>query len=255
MKRLTGLASVSVVVLMIAAIASAQAPAASTVPAAPTVSAAPTVPAAPKVPAAPEVPAVPKVTTAPKVESSVAATPKVGTTLQNLQTVFLHESNAKAQYDAFATKADQEGFKSVAVLFRAAASSENVQITKCANLIKDMRAVATGDVKPPVVKSTAENLATALAGESAQKETLYSAFAKQGEIDKNVRAGYVFHGSIAAGKELAKMFQAALGNLNDWKAAGKEFLVCQVCGYPTMDMSLKQCPVCTAPREKFQDFK
>jgi len=44
-------------------------------------------------------------------------------TLDNLQTAYNGESNAEARYEAFAAKADEEGYKSVAALFRAAAKS------------------------------------------------------------------------------------------------------------------------------------
>ena len=48
-------------------------------------------------------------------------TESTGTTLDNLQAAFEGESNAAAKYSAYAVKADAEGYKGAAVLFRAAA--------------------------------------------------------------------------------------------------------------------------------------
>ena len=45
---------------------------------------------------------------------------------QNLKDAFAGESQANRKYLAFAKKADQEGFKQVAKLFRAAAEAETV---------------------------------------------------------------------------------------------------------------------------------
>ena len=48
----------------------------------------------------------------------------------------------------------------------------------------------------------------------------------------------------------AKLCQQALKELDGWKAA-KEFYVCTVCGYVSMDGKIKKCPVCAAPRSQF----
>ena len=53
----------------------------------------------------------------------------------------------------------------------------------------------------------------------------------------------------------AQYFQKALNELESWKPAGKEFLVCVICGYTTMDSKIMKCPVCAAPREKFDLVK
>ena len=47
---------------------------------------------------------------------------------QNLKDAFAGESQANRKYLAFAKKADQEGYKQVARLFRAAAEAETVHL-------------------------------------------------------------------------------------------------------------------------------
>lgn len=176
------------------------------------------------------------------------------TTLENLQTAFNGESNAKARYEAFAVKADAEGYAGVAGLFRAAALSESIHAAKHAKAIEALGAAAKADVKVPVVKTTKENLKEAVNGENHEAKAMYPAFLKKAEADKNQQAMYSFKGAMAAEKMHSKYYAQALASLKDWKTA-KKFLVCRTCGYTTMDMNIKVCPVCSQPREQFTEIK
>ena len=187
---------------------------------------------------------------------SVAAEAAGKTTLDNLQAAFNGESNAKAKYEAFAVKADAEGYKSVASLFRATAASETIHARKHAAAIKKLGAAPLATVGKPEVKSTKENLEAALAGETYEKETMYPDFIKQAQAEKNKGAVMSFKGALAAEAEHAKLYKQALGELEAWKPAGKEFMVCQICGYTLLaDPALLKCPVCSAPKEKFTLIK
>jgi rubrerythrin len=177
------------------------------------------------------------------------------TTLDNLQAAYNGESNAKVRYEAFATKADEEGYKGVASLFRAAAASEGIHLQSHAEAIRSLSAEPMADIKGPEVKSTRENLEAALKGETFEMETMYPEFVKQADAEKNSKAARSFKGAVAAEKEHAKFFKDALGNLESWKAEQKTFLVCTVCGFTSANLALKQCPVCTAPRSKFLEIK
>jgi rubrerythrin len=173
-------------------------------------------------------------------------------TLGNLQAAYNGESNAKAKYDAFAVKADEDGYKSVAALFRAASLSESIHAKKHAAVIKKAGAEPAATIGKPDVKSTKENLEAALAGESMEKETMYPAFVKQAEADKNAQAVRSFKGAMAAEVEHAKLYKQALAELEAWKPVGKEFMVCSVCGYTLLaDPALVKCPVCSVPKDKF----
>lgn len=191
---------------------------------------------------------------AASVLSAAEATGK--TTLDNLQAAFNGESNASAKYTAFAAKADEEGYKSVAALFRAAAMAEGIHAKKHAAVITKMGAVPKAEVGKPDVKSTKENLEAAFGGESYEKDTMYPEFIKVAEAEKKPQAVRTFKGAMAAEVEHAKMYKQALAELDAWKAAGKEFMVCTVCGYTSFnDPKLQKCPVCSMPREKFTIVK
>lgn len=177
------------------------------------------------------------------------------TTLDNLQAAFNGESNAKVRYEAFAAKADAEGYKSVASLYRATSKSEGIHAAKHAEMIKKAGAEPKATIEKPDVKSTKENLEASIKGETYEKESMYPSFIKKAETDKNTGAVMTFKGAMAAEVEHAKLYTQALKELDSWKEAGKEFLVCQVCGFTTMDQKLQICPVCSSPRSKFDVIK
>jgi rubrerythrin len=173
------------------------------------------------------------------------------TTLENLQAAFNGESNANAKYTAFAVKADEEGFKSVAALFRATSASEAIHAKKHAAAIKKLGGEPKADIGKPEVKSTKENLEAALAGETYEKDTMYPEFIKTATAEKKKGAIQSFKGAMAAEIEHAKLYKQALDELDAWKPAGKEFMVCQVCGFTILSSpALLKCPVCSAPKEK-----
>lgn len=190
------------------------------------------------------------------VNVSVAAEAAGKTTLDNLQAAFSGESNAKAKYEAFALKADEEGYKSVASLFRAAAASETIHARKHAVVIKKLGAEPKVTLGKPEVKSTQENLAAALSGETYEKETMYPEFIKLAATEKNAAAVKTFRGAMMAEVEHAKLYKQASDELDAWKPAGKEFMVCSVCGYMVLaSPDLLKCVVCASPKEKFTTVK
>lgn len=176
------------------------------------------------------------------------------TTLDNLQAAYNGESNANAKYEAFAIKADAEGYKGVAVLFRAAAKAESIHSAKYAKQITKLDAKPTADIKTPDVKSTKENLQAAIDGETYEATTMYPAFIKQAQVDENKQAERSFKSAMEVEAGHAKLYQQALDNLDSWKDA-KVFIVCPVCGYTTMNLDIKKCPICAEPRSKFYTIK
>lgn len=187
-------------------------------------------------------------------DAKAAVAGKVST-IENLQYAYDGESNAKVRYEAFAAKADAEGYKSVGALFRAASKSESIHAAKHAAAIKKLGYNPQTTLKAPEVKSTKENLEAALKGETEELTNMYPAFLKQAQEEKNAAAARSFGGALKGEIEHAKLYKLALAELDSWKAPGKEFLVCLVCGYTTMDKDIKKCPVCAAPRGKFEVFK
>ena len=194
-------------------------------------------------------------TPTPKATEKIAI--QAPATLGNLLAAYKLEVAAKARYDAFAIKADAEGYTGVAALFRATAVSQDVLIKKRIDLVKKLSGQEPPGIRiePPAVQSTKENLALAAAAAIGGKNLLYPDFAKQAEVEKNTPAVYAFKGAMAAETEYVKYFQQALADLNGWKAEGKTFAVCEVCSFLVMGAPPAACPICAAPREKFRIVK
>ncbi|HIH44164.1 MAG TPA: rubrerythrin family protein, partial [Candidatus Methanoperedenaceae archaeon] len=81
------------------------------------------------------------------------------------------ESQANRKYLAFAEKADQEGYRQVAKLFRAAAAAETVHAL---NHLRVMGGVG----------STKDNLKGAIDGETAEFRDMYPRFIEAAKTEK-----------------------------------------------------------------------
>lgn len=183
----------------------------------------------------------------------LANTPASATTMDNLQTAYNGESNAHARYLAFAKQADKEGYGEVASLFRAAARAEQVHAMNHAAVIGELGGVAKADVQEPVVKTTRENLEEAIKGESYERDTMYPDFLKQARSDRNTRAVRTLNLAKSAESEHAKLYTAALSNLEKLKGSKSlTYFVCPVCGFTARETNFKECPSCFTSKDEFE---
>jgi rubrerythrin len=172
-----------------------------------------------------------------------ASTPKPESpTLKNLQSAYNGESNASVMYSAYAKKADEEGYKGVASLFRSAARSEAIHRDTHAKVIRGMGGNPTNKISTPVVKSTQENLAQSIKGESYERDTMYPNFIKQAKAEKNEKAVQTFNYAMEAEAGHAKLYAQAKDNLKDWKQA-RTFYVCSISGITTSNAAENSCTV------------
>jgi len=189
---------------------------------------------------------------APAAQPAAPATEelKVGKTIENLQAAFNGESNARERYTAFAKKADEEGFKGVASLFRAAAKAEDIHATAHKTVIEKMGGKAEATIDPVTPASTRENLETAIKGETYERDVMYPAFAKIAEQEENDDAIKTIKYALAAEGDHVKLYTEALGKLDTLKEKAADYFVCSVCGQ-TVVAAPGLCPVCATPGEKF----
>ena len=171
-------------------------------------------------------------------------------TLDNLVAAFNGESNASARYVAFAAKADEEGYKGVGSLFRAAARAEEIHAANHKKVIESMGGAAKAVIATPDVKSTAENLKASIEGESYERDTMYPEVIGQAKKEGNKAALRTFNFAKTAEAEHAKFYQAALDALDSWKEA-KTFFVCSVCGYTTNNMDFEKCLSCFKSKDNY----
>jgi len=157
-------------------------------------------------------------------------------TEKNLLEAFAGESQANRRYLAFAKQADKEGFPQAAKLFRAAAEAETV------HALAHLRALGA-------VKSTAENLKEAVAGETHEFKSMYPEMIKAAKEEKNKAAERTFTYANEVEKVHAALYQKALDNLEALEDA--DLYVCPVCGYTCENEPPDRCPVCGAKAKAF----
>jgi rubrerythrin len=157
-------------------------------------------------------------------------------TEQNLKDAFAGESQANRKYLAFAKKADQEGYKQVARLFRAAAEAETVHAHAHLRTLKG-------------IGSTAENLKTAIAGETHEFKSMYPEMIEAARAEDNKAALRSFEYANAVEKVHADLYKKALEKMDKLEEA--DYYVCSVCGYTCEDEAPDECPVCKAKKKAF----
>jgi rubrerythrin len=164
-------------------------------------------------------------------------------TLQNLQAAYNGESNAHAKYLEFAKQAQTEGYGKVASLFRAAAAAEEIHRTCEADVIKQMGATPTAEVKLPPIKSTKQNLEdSANKGEAYERDTMYPRFIRRARKDGSKAAARCFKWARAAEAEHFNLFKAAADNLDQMKGGPQTYYVCKEGGYTMAKLDAAKCP-------------
>jgi rubrerythrin len=152
-------------------------------------------------------------------------------TENNLLEAFAGESQANRTYLAFADKADAEGHKQVAKLFRAAAAAETVHAHA------HLRALGG-------IKSTTENLQEAINGETHEFTSMYPQMMEDASSEGFDAALRSFSLANTVEKIHANLYQAALDNLGSNKDV--DYYVCKVCGNTHEGEPDGPCSVCQA---------
>jgi rubrerythrin len=170
--------------------------------------------------------------------------------LDDLQAAYNGETNAQARYVAFAKKADQEGLAGVASLFRVAARGEETHAKAHAEVISKLGGVPAATVKLPPVKTTAENLKSAIDAESFERDKMYPEYIADAMAARNKDAIKDLKAVVAVEAEHAKLFTQAASNLSAWKT-GRKFFMCQTCGLPVLVIDFTKCPICFTETSDF----
>ena len=164
-------------------------------------------------------------------------------TMENLQAAFAGESQANRKYLAFAKQAQADGYPQIARLFRAAAAAETVHAH--AHL-----AVMGG------IRSTADNLQTAIDGEGFEFKQMYPGFVAEAEREDNRPAVMSFKNAMAVEEIHHELYTEALNALDVRKdLASAPIFVCGVCGNTVIGVAPDRCPVCGSPRGKFSQIE
>jgi len=164
----------------------------------------------------------------------------VNKTIENLQAAFAGESQASRKYLYFAEKAEEEGYKQIARLFRAASDAETVHAR---NHLKVMQGI----------KSTKDNLKDAIGGENYEFTEMYPEFIKQADAEGDSKAKGSFNLANRVEQIHHRLYQTALSMLEKGQTvADKPIYVCQVCGNTVEGEAPDKCPICGAPKKMFK---
>lgn len=158
-------------------------------------------------------------------------------TEKNLQEAFAGESQANRKYLAFAKKAELEGFKQAAKLFRAAAAAETIHAH---NHLRELG----------VVRSTKENLMAAISGESFEFQKMYPQMIADAQAENSAGALRSFNYANEVEKVHAALYQKALDMLG--RNVDADYYVCSVCGFTAEGEAPDECPVCKAKKQAFR---
>ena len=164
-------------------------------------------------------------------------------TAENLKDAFAGESQANRMYLAFSKKAEAEGFKQIAKLFRATAEAETIHAHAHFRVMGG-------------VKTTADNLQSAIDGEGYEFQTMYPKFLAEAEAEGNKAAALSFKSALAVEKIHHGLYSEALETLK----AGQDLMaasiyICSVCGNTVIGNVPDKCEICGTPKDKFFEVK
>jgi rubrerythrin len=147
-----------------------------------------------------------------------------------LREAFAGESQANRKYQAFAAKADKEGYTQAAKLFRAASAAEAVHAN---NHLRAMKAI----------QSTPENLKAAISGEDSEYESMYPEMIETAKVEKQKEAEMSFHDANEVEKVHSKLFNKLLATQGK-STETYPYYVCPICGNTVEKEPPAKCQVC-----------
>ena len=152
---------------------------------------------------------------------------------KDLKDAFAGESQARQKYRVFANKAEKDGFPNIARLFRTTSAAEAVH--------------AEGHMKAlGMIGSTAENLRSAIAGETYEFEEMYPPMAERAEAEGH-KAQRMFKYALGTEAVHAQLYKAALEAVESGQdLADGEFYLCPICGHIEFGKPEQACPICGA---------
>jgi len=154
----------------------------------------------------------------------------------------IYEGEAKAalRLKIFAKKAEQEELPQISKLFRVISFSEEIHGERALRMLRE-------------IKDTDSNLKESFQSETHVAEVAYDNFIELAENTGDVAASNILSNSRDVEDGHAKLYKYAINHLIGEKET--TYYVCQVCGYVSDGVWPEVCPVCSAPKEQFVEFK
>ena len=154
----------------------------------------------------------------------------------------IYEGEAKAalRLKIFAKKADQEDLPQIAKLFRVIAFSEEIHGERALRMLRE-------------IKDTDANLKESFQSETRVAGVAYDDFIELAEAAGDIPASTLLSNSRDVEEGHAKLYKHAMNDVIGERQT--TYYVCQVCGYVSDGVLPESCPVCSAPKDQFIEFK
>lgn len=175
-------------------------------------------------------------------------------TIEDLKTAYKGETTAHAKYAAYALKAQEEGFKGAATLFRAAAEAERIHARNHRAVLVKLGVQPIPGVYRGTPGSTAVNLRDAIKGESYERDTMYPEMIQHATAEGQPEAVRSLTYALNAETQHAMLYRQALANLRRGGPA-TVYYVAPTCGATYANAPPASCPTCGIPGSQFKRFR
>jgi len=177
-------------------------------------------------------------------------------TEKNLITAFAGESQARNRYTYFASKAKEEGYVQISLIFEETANQEREHAKRMFKFMDGGDAAVSWSFPFGVIGSTKDNLLAGAAGENYEWKEMYPAIAKTAREEGFDAIGAVFDSIVVAEKQHAKRYEKLAANIDAgavFKADKSTVWRCLNCGYLFEGTEPpKACPACAHPQAYFE---
>ncbi|KAJ3435512.1 rubrerythrin-related [Anaeramoeba flamelloides] len=181
-------------------------------------------------------------------------------TLKNLMSSFAGESQARMRYEMMAKKAEKEGFKQIAEIFRQTALEEvehAKRFYKYLSVGSTEKSVEVSEAFPSfAIGNTQQNLMAAAFGEEMEESEVYPSFAKIARKEGFEEIAKTFENVAIAESGHKERFSKFAQNIKKgevFRLGNKVWWRCKNCGYLHFGESApEKCPACNHPQEYFE---
>ena len=180
-------------------------------------------------------------------------------TIENLKAAISGETNASANYKAYAAKAAQEGYANISKMFAAASAAEAIHVKNHNAVLAKLGENAFNPTPgTPKVNATVDNMQAAIEGETYEFTVMYPGFLVIANAEKCTDAITSFTWASDAEATHASLYTQALQilktNGNDANVA-PVWYACPKCGdlFNTIE-GVNRCPLCGANPSSFLKF-
>lgn len=177
-------------------------------------------------------------------------------TENNLMAAFAGESQARNKYTYFASKAKEEGYVQMFLVFEETANQEKEHAKRLFKFMEGGATTITGTFPSGIIGTTRQNLEEAAGGENYEWKEMYPSFAKIAREEGYDAIATVFEAIAVAEKQHAKRYEAFAANIDAGSVFKKEKATvwrCINCGFLFEGESApKACPACAHPQAYFE---